>query len=348
MGLVAVGLLAFVGFIVTKGPSPAKKPQVTVPTTTTPTTVAQETTTTTTEPVPSTTAAPPAETRPIYAVSDSVVTLSEPGKYLCAPYGSASGCIVRSMPLYIYYPAAGSPGGVVNNAAPIRKGGPFPLVIFGNGYLESVGSYSVILDFWASRGYIVAAPQFPLSQTDSVGGPWEADILNQPSDMSAAVTYMVNQDHARSSEFFGLVNTQEIAATGQSDGADAALAVGYNSCCTDTRIKAVISLSGAELSSYPGKYFVTAGPPLLVVQGTADEINQPSGSQEVFASAHPPKYFETLIGADHLDGYQQVDPYSDVVRVVTGSFLDYYLKGESGALKTMNNAGNVAGVASLS
>ena len=347
MGLVAVGLLAFVGFIVTKGPSPAKKPQVTVPTTTTPTTAAQETTTTT-EPVPSTTAAPPPETRPIYAVSDSMVTLSEPGKYLCAPYGSASGCIVRSMPLYIYYPAAGSPGNVVNNAAPIRKGGPFPLVIFGNGYLESVGSYSVILDFWASRGYIVAAPQFPTSQTDSVGGPWEADILNQPSDMSAAVTYMVNQDHARSSEFFGLINTQEIAATGQSDGADDALAVGYNSCCTDTRIKAVISLSGAELSSYPGKYFVAAGPPLLVVQGTADEINQPSGSQEVFASAHPPKYFETLIGADHLDGYQQVDPYSDVVRVVTGSFLDYYLKGESGALRAMNNAGNVAGVASLS
>lgn len=347
MGMIVLALLVFAGYIVLKGRSSPKQSNSTLPATTT-SAASPEASTSTTDAVTTTTAAQLKEASPLYAVSSSTVTLSEPGKYLCAPYGSSTGCIVRSMPLYIYYPVAGKPGDVVNDAAPIHQGGPFPLVIFGNGYLEPVGSYSVILDYWASRGYIVAAPQFPLSQSDSVGGPWEADILSQPSDMSAAATFMLNQNQARSSKFFGLIKTSEIAAIGQSDGADDALALGYNTCCRDTRIKAVVSLSGAELGSYPGRYFVVAGPPLLVVQGTADEINEPSDSQKVFAAARPPKYFETLIGADHMDGYQANDPYSDTLRVVTGSFLDYYLKGESGALKTMSIAGNVAGVASLS
>ena len=255
---------------------------------------------------------------------------------------------MRSMPLYVYYPVQGTPGAVQYGAKPDRSAGSFPLVVFGNGYLEPPSAYSLILDYWASRGYIVAAPEFPLSQTDSVGGPWEADILNQPGDLSAAISLMVSQNATAASPFFGLVNTGEIAVAGQSDGADDALAEGYNSCCKDARVKAVISLSGAELSSYPGKYFTAPGPPLLVVQGTADTINPPSESQTVFASAGPPKYYLSLIGADHLDGYQEAGAYSNAVQTVTGSFLDYYLKGEAGAMKVMTAAGNIEGTDILS
>lgn len=255
---------------------------------------------------------------------------------------------MRTMPLYVLFPAAGTPGTVVNGAMPDRSGGSYPLVVFGNGYRENVLSYSVILDYWVSRGYVVAAPQFPLSQVNSVGGPWEADILNQPGDLSAAISYMISQDSLSSSIYYKLINTSEIAVAGQSDGADDTLAIGYNTCCKDPRVKAVMSLSGAELSSYPGKYFTTQGPPLLIVQGTDDTINVPSDSQTAFAAAGPPKYYLSLIGADHLDGYQEAGAYSQAVQQVTGSFLDYYLKGQASALREMNKAGNIAGTDSLS
>lgn len=255
---------------------------------------------------------------------------------------------MRSMPLYVYYPVQGTPGALQSGARPDRGAGSFPLVVFGNGYLEPPSAYSLILDYWVSQGYIVAAPQFPLSQTNSVGGPWEADILNQPGDLSAAISFMISQNTTAGSAFFGLINTGEIAVAGQSDGADDALAVGYNSCCKDVRVKAVISLSGAELGSYPGKYFTTAGPPLLVVQGTADTINPPSESQTVFASAGSPKYYLSLIGADHLDGYQEVGAYSNAVQTVTGAFLNYCLKGEASAMKVMTAAGNIDGTDSFS
>lgn len=252
------------------------------------------------------------------------------------------------MPLYVYYPAAGTPGKVISNAKPYNSGEAYPLVAFGNGYLEPVSSYSVILDYWASEGYVVAAPQFPLSQNDSIGGPWEADILNQPGDLSAAIGFMVAQNAKASSIFHGLVNTSEIAVSGQSDGADAALAVGYNTCCRNSSVKAVVSLSGAELSSYPGKYFTSPGPALLVVQGTDDSVNVPSDSKTVFDAARSPKYYLTLIGADHLEGYQDVNAYSNAVEIVSSSFFNYFLKGEKGALKVMAEYGNVSGSASLS
>lgn len=315
---------------------------------TTSTTRPPVTTTSTSSTTTSTTVKPPPPGDPTYAVSVSVFTLSEPGKYLCAPHGVASGCIVRSMPLYVFFPAVGSAGEVLSNAAPDRSAGAFPLIVFGNGYLEGVTGYSDLLNYWASRGYIVVAPQFPLSQVDSVGGPWEADILNQPGDLSAAISFMMAQNAASSSTFYRLINTGAIAVVGQSDGADDALAVGYNTCCTDQRVKAVISLSGAELTSFPGKYFTVAGPPLLVVQGTDDEINLPSDSQTVFDAAHPPKYYLSLLGADHLEGYQGDNPYSNVVQGVTTAFLDYYLKGQPGAVSVMYKAGNVAGTAQLS
>ncbi len=342
-------LIGGIAYVLLSGRSAPEVKNVTAPT------IVPVTSSTTTTLPPTTTLSPtttttdaPLNTGPIYAVGVATYTLSEPGKYLCAPHGTDSGCIVRTMPLYVLFPAAGTPGTVVNGAMPDRSGGSYPLVVFGNGYLENALSYSVILDYWASRGYVVAAPQFPLSQVNSVGGPWEADILNQPGDLSAAISYMISQDSSSSSMLYKLIDPGEIAVAGQSDGADDALAVGYNTCCMDPRVKAVISLSGAKLSSFPGKYFTTQGPPLLIVQGTDDTINLPSDSQIAFDAARPPKYYLSLIGADHLDGYQEVDGYSQAVQQVTGSFLDYYLKGRAGALGEMNKAGNVAGTDSLS
>lgn len=309
------------------------------------------TTTTSVQTIPPTSVATSTSTTQIdkgpYGVGVATYTLNEQGKYLCAPHGTSSGCVVRSMKLEVRYPVQGPVGQEAPNGSPYSPAGPYPLIVFGNGYLESVDSYSVLLDYWASRGYIVAAPQFPLSQQDSVGGPYEADILNQPGDLAAAINFMEAKGNQVSSRFNGIVSLHKIALIGQSDGGDAALAAGYNTCCQIGSVKAVISLSSAELSTYPGKYFVTPGPPLLVVQGTEDEINPPADSEMLYDQANVTKYYLTLLGADHLVGYVSQNAYSEVVQKVTTKFLDFYLKGSAEALNLMQSDGNVAGVASL-
>lgn len=283
-----------------------------------------------------------------YGVGVSSYTLTEPGKYLCAPHGTDSGCVVRSMPLEVSYPTLGPAGSQVQGAAPYSGAGPYPLIIFGNGYLEPAGAYSLLIDYWVSRGYVVAAPQFPLSQTNSVGGPYEADILNQPGDMAAAIKFMKRENTMSASRMKDLINTSAIALIGQSDGGDAALAAGYNTCCQIPGIRAVVSLSGAELPSYPGKYFTTGGPSLLVVQGTEDEINPPAQSEMAYDQADVTKFYLSLLGADHLNAYVQANQYSSVVENVTTEFLNRYLKNVSGSISLMHTNGNIPGVASLS
>lgn len=282
-----------------------------------------------------------------YGVGATTYTLTEPGKNICAPHGTDSGCVVRSMPLDVSYPTLGPAGTEVQGATPYRGAGPYPLIIFGNGYLEPVAAYSLLIDYWVSRGYVVAAPQFPLSQTDSVGGPYEADILNQPGDMAAAIKFMEIQNTASNSSIKDLIDTSAIALIGQSDGGDAALAAGYNTCCQIPGIRGVISLSGAELATYPGKYFTTGGPALLVVQGTEDDINPPSQSEMTYDQADVTKFYLSLLGADHLDAYIQANQYSSVVENVTTEFLDRYLKNIPGSISLMHTNGNIPGVASL-
>lgn len=304
-------------------------------------------TTVTSATVPRTTTSTTAIDNGPYGVGVTTLNLVEPNKYLCAPHGVATGCTERSMPLYVRYPTTGNVGQEVAGASPYRRTGPYPLIVFGNGYLEPVSGYSNLLDYWVSQGYIVAAPEFPLSQTSAVGGPWEADILNQPGDLAASIDFLLKVNGTKSSPLFGMIDGSKIALAGQSDGGDAVLASGYNTCCTISSISAVISLSGAELSSYPGSYFTKGGPPLLISQGTEDDINLPADSQATFNAASSPKYYLNLLGADHLEAYQGSNPYSNVVEHVTSQFLNQYLKAIPGSLTNMNSDGNVPNVAIL-
>ena len=40
---------------------------------------------------------------------------------------------------------------------------------------------------WASRGYVVALPLFPLTNSATPGGPIAQDVQNQPADVSFVI-----------------------------------------------------------------------------------------------------------------------------------------------------------------
>lgn len=230
---------------------------------------------------------------------------------------------------------------------PVGATGPFPLIVFGHGFAVTPRPYAQLLDAWAQAGYVVAAPVFPLGNANAPGGPDEADIVNQPRDMSFVISRMLALSATPGSPFAGLIAPSEIAVAGQSDGGETALAVAYDRRYLDRRVRAAVILSGAEIPGVGGFDFPAPSPPLLATQGTSDIINLPFHTYQFFNRAPRPKFLLQLIGASHLPPYTTEQPQLGIVERVTTAFLDRYLKHGHDDLKAMARAGDVPGVATL-
>jgi predicted dienelactone hydrolase len=203
-------------------------------------------------------------------------------------------------------------------------GGPYPLVVFGHGFALTPASYATLLRAWVHAGYVVAAPVFPLGNTNAPGGPNESDLVNQPGDMRLVITRLLALNTRPGGVLHGRIDPNRIAVAGHSDGAETALAVAYDSRYRDPRVGAAVILSGAEISGMEA--FPQHGPPLLAMQGTADPTNAPSNTLAYFRSATTPKYLVLLIGATHRPPYTSQEPQLRIVEHVTIALLDHYLK----------------------
>jgi dienelactone hydrolase len=223
---------------------------------------------------------------------------------------------------------------------PIGGRRPLPLVVFGHGFSSTPGRYAALLDAWARAGYVVAAPVFPVESSTARGGPDESDLVNQPGDMSFVISSLLAARRLR-----GLVDPRRIAVAGQSDGAETAFAVAYEQRYVDPRVRAAVILSGARLpGSSPA---LRASPPLLAAQGTADPINPPRLTDELFRAAKRPKFLLQLLGAGHSSPYTTDARRLGVVERVTIAFLDRYLAGRTRSVRALTDAGSVPRVARL-
>lgn len=239
----------------------------------------------------------------------------------------------RSLDTVIRYPAGAT--------------GPLPLIVFGHGFAVTPATYWRLLTAWAAAGYVVAAPVFPRANAHAPGGPDEADIVNQPADMSFVITSVLALAAAPQSFLAGRVDAQAIGVSGQSDGAETALAVADDRYDRDPRVRAAAILSGAELPHARTAYFPPPSPPLLATQGTADTTNRPRFTYAFYAAAPHPKYLLRLLGAGHLPPYTTEQPQLAIVERVTTDFFDRYLKGSAAAAARLTADGNVPQRAAL-
>jgi dienelactone hydrolase len=285
-------------------------------------------------------------TRPTsFAVGLSVLRLVDASRTIQLPNGTTE---PRTLVTEVRYPAVGNPARTdVSGAVPARADGPFPLVVFGHGFAVMPALYARLLQSWAQAGYVVAAPVFPLESSDAPGGPDEADLTNQPTDMRFVISRMIAASQSSSGPLVGLIDPTRIAVAGQSDGGDTALAVADDPRFRDPRVGAVIVLSGAEIPGIGEFAFPRESPPLLATQGTADTVNPPSATSAFFDPAPRPKYLLSLLGAKHLPPYSDQQPQLGIVQRVTIAFLGGYLENSSSARRRLTSLGSVPGKATL-
>ncbi|HVC69235.1 MAG TPA: hypothetical protein VNC61_03110 [Acidimicrobiales bacterium] len=244
----------------------------------------------------------------------------------------------------MWYPANGGRKGLVPGVAH----GPFPLLVFSQGYNISVSSYAGLLTDWASAGFVVAAPTYPHTDPSDPAALDENDIVNHPADLRAVITAVLGNAEGPGSVLSGLIKASEIGLVGHSDGGDVSLAVADNSCCRDVRVKAVAILSGAELVTFGGRYFGRVSVPLLAVQGSADPINVPACSVQFYDAANPPKYYLDLLRASHEPPYTEAGTTDQrIVARVTTDFFDAELAGQTAGTGAIMIGGDVAGTAQI-
>jgi predicted dienelactone hydrolase len=260
-----------------------------------------------------------------YRVGYRQLTFREPGRAGLAGGGP------RTLLTEIRYPA-GSPA----------DGGRFPLLMFAPGFMQCGAPYAHLLGTWASAGYVVATVDFPRTDCRAGTSADEADLVNQPADMSYVIGRLLALSAARGNPLSGLISPREIAAAGQSDGGDTVAALAANSCCADHRLVAAAVLSGAEWPPMPGRYFTGQTPPMLFTQGSADPINPPWSSLRMYTADHSgARYYLDLPGAGHTAPYWGNNPVEHLVARETVAFFDHYLLGQPRALPAISSGAGI-------
>jgi dienelactone hydrolase len=271
-------------------------------------------------------------------VGESRVTFTEPAH--TGITGESLG--QRTLLTEIWYPVARQSAG-----SPAAHG-PFPLLMFAPGFQQCDTTYTDLLKAWAGAGYVVAAVNFPRTNCHVGAAAYEPDLVNQPQDVSYALTRTLAMSAQPHTVLSGLVDRQEIGGAGQSDGGDTVAALAANTCCTDRRMKAVAVLSGAEWAPMPGSYFTGAAPPMLFVQGSADTINPPWTSVQLYSADHEDaRFYLDLFGATHMEPYSGANPVERLVARSTVDFFDRYVLGQTDATAKMVHEVNRSGTARL-
>jgi len=251
------------------------------------------------------------------------------------PNGTHPGAPTRTLVTVVSYPTRGG--------RPVP--GPLPLVVFATGFGDTATTYAPLYDHWVEQGYVVAAPDFPLSQQDAPGGPSLSDFAHQPGDVSFVLSALVKLDQTPGSAIYQRFDPARVGLAGKSLGAITVLGVGYSPATRDPRFKAVISLTGA---SDDKAAFTGIDTPLLLEHGDADTTVPIAGSRDAYARAKPPKFFVTIFGATHSSAFGGgTSPSEEVVERTTLDFLNRYVDGTVKAGDELRRDGDVAGVASL-
>ena len=248
----------------------------------------------------------------------------------------------RTLVTTIYYPATGpapTPAAgaglqVLVDAPPATAQGPFPLVVFSHGFGLSGRSASALMSYWASAGYVIAAPDYPLTSDTAPGGPQRgADFENQPGDAKFVLTEMLRVNGDDGSAWRGLIDPMRVAYAGYSMGGGVTLGAGFNSCCQDERARAAIVMAGGR-PPYGGDYFAGPAVPVMFIHGGRDTTVPFAASQENYDQAKAPKFLLTSFEGDHGTPYSADSRSAEAALVVrtTITFLDIYLKGRTEAL----------------
>lgn len=256
----------------------------------------------------------------------------------------------RTLPTVVWYPAVGDPTDEVGEGLAFADGGPAPLIVFSHGSTRKGVHYEATLTAWASAGYVVAAPDYPLSTEGVPGGTDYGGAPEQAGDVSFVIDQMLAEpgpeseaDDSDPLPWSGRIDPARLGLGGQSFGAITTLTAAADPCCADERIAAITEFAGFGGGSGEGR----TAPPALFFQGSDDPTITLEAGRGAFDQYPGEGAFLTLVGSDHDSGYFGgiAEPLDELVTRSALAFYDRYLKGDGAAIDRLRALVESAGPA---
>ncbi|MGC4744457.1 alpha/beta hydrolase family protein [Micromonospora sp. DT201] len=232
----------------------------------------------------------------------------------------------RALPVTIWYPAAGDAGGAAKRSASAANG-RFPVVMFSHGLGGRPDDYATLLTRWSAAGFVVAAPVFP--HTSRGGDGNVLDVLNQPADVSYALTQVLALDAKADDPLHGRLDADRVAAAGHSAGG--VTTIGLFTASRDERLDAGVVFAGTALGV--GTAFAGAAAPQLFVHGELDEVVGYAAGKAVYDKVPWPKAMLSLPNGDHGRALLSDGAALRVVSDTSIEFLRWSLYGDAAAKK---------------
>jgi len=248
------------------------------------------------------------------AVGVSVMTFTDLTR-TTPPRGDREALMTRPLTVTVRYPTLGMPSEEEVPDAPAYA--PAPLIFFAHGFNASSQRYSSLLHDLAASGFVVAAPEFPMSSTVFDGAPDEYELPEQVKDLSFLITAMTGSDAPPA--LAEIIAPGPVGLVGHSDGAVTVLLAAYAPRYADRRVASVVAISGG-FDTFGGAWFTTSDPPLLAIHGEYDEIN-PFESSEILVGNDPgPAMLVMVQGASHLGSVIEPATEPAVARLIAFNF----------------------------
>ena len=254
--------------------------------------------------------------------------------------------------------------------------GPFPLVIYCHGTNGMAGESLYLLEALTRAGYMVAAPEFPLTSREAHTRIAAADVTDAPEQVRD-VSFVIDCLLA------GTIDAQRIALAGHSLGGVTTYFATYGMQCRDPRIAASIPIAASDpvasaLSNGLGFAGVMHAPvpvPVLFLSAEKDLFARMAGQPgAAFARVEPPKHhvmiergthvwfhdcddqpadnrnpdclwFDEFLPGIPIPGCEERVPLIDAARQqeiaasAVVDFLDAYLKRDAAALARLESIG---------
>ncbi len=206
--------------------------------------------------------------------------------------GTYAGAPSRTLTVEVWYPADGPPD--PTRDAAVAAGGPFPLVVHSHGFMDNRLGEAYLAAHLATRGYVVAAPDFPLSRGGAPGGATVADVPEQPGDVAFVIDRLLAEP-----SLAGAVDGARVGASGLSLGGLTTLLVAQHPTLRVPKVRAALPIA-APACMFTAPFWQGATVPLLLLHGDADLIVPPvENSERAFALDGGPRELVLLARGSH-------------------------------------------------
>jgi predicted dienelactone hydrolase len=201
----------------------------------------------------------------------------------------------RVLDTQVWYPAVegtGTPEGAFLRNAEVAKG-RHPLIVFSHGSCGIPNQSPFLMQAFASRGMIVAAPPHPgntLSPTCSTPTALADAFANRPADVGAVADRFLGFTKDKTSRFHRHVNPKRLGVAGHSFGGQTTLRVAAD----DARFKAGLALAPAFASG------ITIRRPLMVMTGELDSLTPfTEDAEPSYALGTGPRWLVKILRTGH-------------------------------------------------